>query len=83
MVYALITAKEETKGFYRSDDYGETWKKMSDYQVVDSQYYVEIFPDPHQFDKIYSVDMRSYVTEDGGKTFERIPEDTKLSLIHI
>ena len=77
VVYALITAKEKTKGFYRSDDYGETWKKMSDYQVVDSQYYVEIFPDPHQFDKIYSVDMRSYVTEDGGQTFERIPENKK------
>ena len=77
VVYALITAKEKTKGFYRSDDYGETWEKMSDYQVVDSQYYVEIFPDPHQFDKIYSVDMRSYVTEDGGKTFERIPENKK------
>ena len=77
VVYALITAKKETKGFYRSDNFGETWKKMSDYQVVDSQYYVEIFPDPHQFDKIYSVDMRSYVTEDGGKTFNRIPEDKK------
>tara|TARA_B100000902_G_scaffold244_1_gene329 strand:- start:82 stop:3231 length:3150 start_codon:yes stop_codon:yes gene_type:complete len=77
VVYALITAKEKTKGFYRSDDYGETWKKMSDYQVVDSQYYVEIFPDPHQFDKVYSVDMRSYVTVDGGKTFERIPENKK------
>ena len=77
VVYALITAKEKTKGFYRSDDFGETWKKMSDYQVVDSQYYVEIFPDPHKFDKVYSVDMRSYVTEDGGKTFERIPENKK------
>tara|TARA_Y100000748_G_scaffold120297_1_gene100979 strand:- start:127 stop:3270 length:3144 start_codon:yes stop_codon:yes gene_type:complete len=77
VVYALITAKKETKGFYRSDNYGETWKKMSDYQVVDSQYYVEIFADPHQFDKIYSVDMRSYVTEDGGKTFNRIPENKK------
>ena len=77
VVYALITAKKETKGFYRSDNFGETWKKMSDYQVVDSQYYVEIFPDPHQFDKIYSVDMRSYVTEDGGKTFNRIPENKK------
>ena len=77
VIYALITAKEKTKGFYRSDDYGETWRKMSDYQVVDSQYYVEIFPDPHQFDKVYSVDMRSYVTEDGGKTFERIPENKK------
>ncbi len=77
VVYALITAKKETKGFYRSDNYGETWEKMSDYQVVDSQYYVEIFADPHQFDKIYSVDMRSYVTEDGGKTFNRIPENKK------
>ena len=46
VVYALITAKEKTKGFYRSEDYGETWKKMSNYQVVDSHYYVEIFPDP-------------------------------------
>ena len=77
VIYALITAKKETKGFYRSEDFGETWKKMSDYQVVDSQYYVEIFPDPHKFDKIYSVDMRSYVTEDGGKTFNRIPENKK------
>ena len=77
VIYALITAKENTKGFYRSENYGETWEKMSDYQVVDSQYYVEIFPDPHQFDKIYSVDMRSYVTENGGKTFERIPENKK------
>ena len=77
VVYALITAKEKTKGFYRSEDFGETWVKMSDYQVVDSQYYVELFPDPHQFDKVYSVDMRSYVTEDGGRTFIRIPEDTK------
>ena len=77
VIYALVTAKENTKGFYRSEDYGETWKKMSDYQVVDSQYYVEIFPDPHQFDKVYSVDMRSYVTENGGKTFERIPENKK------
>ena len=77
VIYALITGKKETKGFYRSENYGETWKKMSDYQVVDSQYYVEIFPDPHQFDKIYSVDMRSYVTEDGGKNFKRIPENKK------
>jgi photosystem II stability/assembly factor-like uncharacterized protein len=77
VIYALITAKEKTKGFYRSETYGETWQKMSDYQVMDSQYYVEIFPDPHQFDKIYSVDMRSYVTENGGKTFEKIPENKK------
>ena len=77
VIYALITAKEKTKGFYRSENYGETWQKMSDYQVVDSQYYVEIFPDPNQFDKIYSVDMRSYVTENGGKTFEKIPENKK------
>jgi len=77
VIYSLITAKKETKGFYRSEDFGETWKKMSDYQVVDSQYYVEIFPDPHEFDKLYSVDMRSYVTEDGGKTFNRIPENKK------
>lgn len=77
IVYALVVGTERTKGFYRSSDMGESWVKKSDYQVIDPQYYVELFPDPNQFDRVLSVDMRTMVTIDGGSTFTRINEDLK------
>lgn len=77
VVYALIAGTDQTKGFYRSSDKGESWVKKSDYMVVDAQYYMELFPDPHQFDRVISVDMRTHVTNDGGATFERINESRK------
>ncbi len=72
VLYALIIGKENTRGFYRSENMGESWQKMSDYTVVDAQYYVELFPDPVVFDKVYSVNTRLEVTEDGGRTFDRV-----------
>jgi photosystem II stability/assembly factor-like uncharacterized protein len=77
VVYALVAGTDRTKGFYRSEDLGNTWTKKSDYMVVDAQYYMELFPDPHQFDKVYSVDVFVQYTEDGGKTFQRINERRK------
>ena len=77
VVYSLIAGTESTKGFYRSADRGESWEKRSDYMVVDAQYYMELFPDPNQFDRVISVNMRTNVTNDGGKTFTRINEDKK------
>jgi photosystem II stability/assembly factor-like uncharacterized protein len=40
--------------------------------VVDPQYYGEIYADPHQFDRIFAMDMISNVTDDGGKNFKRV-----------
>jgi len=77
VVYALIAGTNDTKGFYRSENQGDYWKKMSDYMVIDAQYYMELFPDPHQFDKVYSVNLFTAFTEDGGKTFQRINERKK------
>lgn len=77
VVYALVAGTDRTKGFYRSADHGESWVKKSDYMVVDAQYYMEIFPDPNQFDRVISVDMRTNVTTDGGSTFMRINENRK------
>ena len=71
VVYALIAAEEGKSGFFRSTDYGESWQKQSDYVVVDPQYYGEIYADPHQFDRIYCMDVLIQVTDDGGKTFRR------------
>ncbi len=73
IVYALITAAGEESGFFSSEDRGTTWIRQSNYKVIDPQYYGEIYPDPHQFDRIYVEDMRIQVTEDGGKHFEPVP----------
>ena len=70
VVYAVLAGPIRSGGFYRSADRGENWTKMSDYAVIDPQYYVELFPDPFQFDKVYSVDMRLQVTEDGGQNLQ-------------
>ncbi len=72
VLYALVAGTERTKGIYRSENNGSSWKKMNDYMVIDAQYYMEIFPDPHQFDKIYIVEVFTKVSEDGGKTLKSI-----------
>ncbi len=74
VVYALVAGTDQTKGFYRSSNNGDNWTKMNDYMVIDAQYYMEIFPDPHQFDKLYVVDVVTQVSEDGGRTFKRISQ---------
>jgi photosystem II stability/assembly factor-like uncharacterized protein len=73
VVYAHITAQGKESGFFRSPDCGATWVRQSDYQVVDPQYYGEIYADPHQFDRVYAMDVAIHVTQDGGKTMQRVP----------
>ncbi len=72
VVYALAAATEDNSGFYRSPDRGETWVRMSDYIVVDPQYYGELYPDPHRMDRVYAVDVIIHVTNDGGRTFDQV-----------
>lgn len=68
VLYAIIEAANDAGGFFRSTNRGESWVKMSDH-TSSGQYYNEIFCDPVQFDKIYSVETYSHVTVDGGKTW--------------
>ncbi len=77
VLYAIVEATGEKEGFFRSEDGGEHWKKMSGYVSGSPQYYNEIFPDPHVFDRIYSMDTYCMVSEDGGKTFTRLGEQYK------
>ena len=72
VVYAQAAATEDRSGFYRSSNRGESWTRMSDYVVVDPQYYGELYPDPHRMDRVYAVDVYIHVTEDGGRTFEPV-----------
>ena len=79
VLYAAIELDRRTGAVYRSEDYGMTWKKMS--ATVSGgtgpHYYQELYASPHQFDRIYLMDVRFQVSEDGGKTFSRVPDDHK------
>ena len=71
-VYAIVFAEDDKSGFYRSVDFGETWEKRSDRMSNDAQYYNEITFDPNNADRVYSVDTFSWISEDGGKTWDRL-----------
>jgi photosystem II stability/assembly factor-like uncharacterized protein len=71
IVYTIIEAQEDAGGFFRSTDCGESWSKMSDHSAQ-GQYYNEIYCDPKNVDKVYSMETVSHVTLDGGKTWNPI-----------
>lgn len=79
VVYATIELGRREGGFWRSTDGGESWEKRSDYVsgATGPHYYQEIFASPHKLDRVYQMDAGFRVTEDGGKTFTRVPEESK------
>jgi hypothetical protein len=76
VAYAIVEAANRRGGFYRSRDAGVTWERMSDHSTI-GLYYQEIFADPHDVDRVYSMDVRDQVTEDGGRTFAALPGRNK------
>ncbi len=76
VLYAIIEAEEDQGGFFRSTDRGESWEKRSAHSTS-GNYYSEIFADPHQFDRIYSMDTYLQVSDDGGTNFRRLGEKAK------
>jgi len=71
---ALIeTADDETTGTYRSEDGGESWEMVSDLNVR-PMYYSEIFIDPLDPNRVYTVATNSYRSDDGGRTWTEIAE---------
>jgi len=76
VVYAIVEAAESRGGFFRSQDNGVTWQRMSD-ESTSGNYYSELFADPVNVDRVYSVDTRNMVTDDGGRTFRPVGETNK------
>jgi photosystem II stability/assembly factor-like uncharacterized protein len=76
-VYALVEARGKDGGFYRSLDAGMSWEKRGDYSTTSAQYYQELFPDPKDADRVYSMDTYMQVTDDGGKTWRNAGEKAK------
>ena len=79
VVYATIELANREGGFWRSENGGESWEKKNDYLSggTGPHYYQEIFASPHAFDRVYQMDVRLHVTEDGGDTFTTMTAESK------
>ena len=79
VIYATIEGANRTGAVYRSSDGGESWVKGADYAPggTGPHYYNELWASPHAFDRIYHADVNLHVTEDGGKTMQKLRHDTK------
>ena len=70
ILYAIIEADAKSQGVYRSTDFGESWEKRSDRMTTSPMYYNELFVDPHNPDRVYSVDTFTSKSEDGGTSWK-------------
>ncbi|PYT97068.1 MAG: hypothetical protein DMG38_21440 [Acidobacteria bacterium] len=66
IVYAEI--QHEKGGTFRSEDKGETWKRMGETNPRPS-YYSQIRVDPNNDLRIWELGAQMFYSEDGGKTF--------------
>ncbi len=84
VLYAAITLDRRTGGIYKSTNRGSSWEKQSDAVAgaTGPHYYQELYASPHAFDRIYLVDVRIQVSDDGGKTVRRLKEQHKHSDNH-
>ena len=79
VVYAVIELDNRKGGTWRSANRGASWEKRSDAVSggTGPHYYQELEASPHAFDRIYIMDSRMQVSDDGGKTFRRVKNKSK------
>ena len=84
VLYAAIELDRRSGAVYRSTDRGATWEKRSNAVAgaTGPHYYQELYASPHKEGRLYLVDVRMQVSEDGGKTFHRMKEEHKHSDNH-
>jgi len=71
-LYAVVSAKEKSGGFYRSDDGGDSWTKLSgDMRLWDrGTDFAEVKVDPKNADIVYDANVVVWKSTDGGKTWD-------------
>lgn len=72
-VYSLVEHKGNN-AIYRSDDGGHQWKKVSEDDNIGNRpfYYAEIYVDPKNEDRIFSLWSTLSMSQDAGKTWKII-----------
>ncbi|MDC6350964.1 glycosyl hydrolase [Zeaxanthinibacter sp. PT1] len=70
-VYAVLEAAGDSAGVYRSDDAGKKWMQVNKdrVNVARSWYYMEIFADPQDENRVYILNAPVMKSIDGGKSF--------------
>lgn len=72
VIYALVESKKNA--LYKSIDGGFKWKKVNDGNDIGNRpfYYSEIYVDPTNENRVYSIFTYVNVSEDGGKSFKQL-----------
>ena len=73
IVYALVEAKKN--GLYKSSDGGSKWEKVNEnMNEIGNRpfYYADLYVDPQNENRVYSIFTYVNVSEDGGKSFEQL-----------
>src|SRR6056300_689934 len=72
IIYALIEAKKNA--LYKSTDGGDHWQKINDKPGIGNRpfYYSDLFVDPQNENRVYTVFTYVNVSEDGGKSFTEL-----------
>jgi photosystem II stability/assembly factor-like uncharacterized protein len=73
-VWALVEAKGDEAGLYRSDDGGETWRNICPNRDLLHRpwYYTHVFADPVDAETVYVNNLQMWKSTDGGKDFHEI-----------
>lgn len=75
VVYAILENRKE--GYvWRSDDYGENWRRVSDdaKTICRGYYYSDLRVDPMDADRVYAIACNLSVSIDGGRNFRTISQ---------
>ena len=72
VVYALVEAKKNA--LYKSEDGGFKWKMINNKRGIGNRpfYYSEIYVDPQNENRLYTVFTYINVSDDGGKSFKQL-----------
>lgn len=72
VVYALVEAKKNA--LYKSEDGGFNWRKINDKRGIGNRpfYYSEIYVDPQNENRLYTIFTYVNVSNDGGRSFQEL-----------
>ncbi|MBM4014914.1 MAG: glycosyl hydrolase [Planctomycetes bacterium] len=72
-VWAMVEA--EDGGLFRSDDDGASWQRVNEDRNLRQRawYYTRVYACPQDADRVYVLNVQSWRSEDGGRTFAPMP----------
>ena len=73
-MYAIVEAQQKFGGVFRSDDAGETWRRVHTESRVSGRAsdFAEVKVDPRNPDIVWSANTSTYRSTDAGKTFTAV-----------